>query len=256
MSLHPVRTVRLAALVAALALASGLVACGSDGDPSAEVVREGEAPESTTTTEGTGDTEGPTTTTEGSDDPTTTTEGPDEPTTTEGGGGGDVSGDLRGALLTVDDLPAGHTQDGEDDTSDTTMDDDDPLCDGAPDVSFPTPVEQIERSFQTDDYSSLVGSFAARFDGDDAEEGLGFYRSELERCGGSADDDLAYEHRDLPGIGDEAVEISLYDPADPASGSALVYFARVDDVLVGVSVFASSTDIDGESLLALSVGRL
>ncbi len=136
------------------------------------------------------------------------------------------------------------------------MSDDEPLCPGET-ATFPSPVEEAERQFQTEDFTSLVGSFAGRFAGEEAEEGLAFYRSELERCGGAADDDLSYEYRDLPGIGDEALEITLSDPADPESGTATVYFARVDDVLVGLSVFAEDpAAIDGEALLALSVGRL
>jgi hypothetical protein len=243
------RLPRAAALALVLALPLGLVACGGAAD-SAEVVSEGSS--TTATTAGSDES---TTTTEGTDDPTTTTEGSDGSTTTTEGGG-EPSGDLSGALLTADDLPPGHAQDGEDDTGDTTMSEDEPLCAGSS-ATFPTPVEQIERSFQTEDYSSLVGSFAARFDGEDAEDGLAFYRSELERCGGTAEDELAYEFRELPGIGDEALEISLFDAADPSAGAALIYFARVDDVLVGVSVFSDETaGIDGESLIALSAGRL
>ena len=244
------RPARAAALALVLALPLGLVACGG-ADDSAEVVSEGSS--TTATTEGSDES---TTTTEGTDDPTTTTTQGSDGSTTTTEGGGEVSGDLSAALLTADDLPPGHAQDGEDDTSDTTMSEDDPLCAGSS-ATFPTPVEQIERSFQTEDYSSLVGSFAARFDGEDAEDGLAFYRSELERCGGTAEDELAYEFRELPGIGDEALEISLFDAADPSAGAALIYFARVDDVLVGVSVFAEETSgVDGESLIALSAGRL
>jgi hypothetical protein len=246
------RAPRAAALALALALPLGLVAC-SDADDSAEVVSEGSASDPSETTEGTDET-GDSTTTEGSDASTTTTDGAD--TTTTEDGGGRASGDLVDALLTVDDLPAGHTQDGEDVVDDSTMSDDDPLCDGET-ATFPQPVEEVERQFQGEDFSSLVGSFAGRFSGDEAEDGLAFYRSELERCGGVADDDLSYEHRELAGIGDEALVITLSDPQDLDVGTATVYFARVDDVLVGVSVFAEDpAAIDGEALLALSVDRL
>lgn len=252
--MNRLRPARAAALVLALALPLGLVAC-SDADDSAEVIGEGSS--TTETTEGSdGGSDESSTTTDGSEDPTSTTDGSDDPTTTTdgGGGGGQVSGELVDALLTADDLPPGHAQDGEDETDNGAMSDDEPLCDGGT-GTFPTPIEEIERTLQTDDYSSLVGSFAGRFEGDDAEEGLAFYRSEIGRCDGT-DAEYDYRYRDIPGIGDEAMEIILSDPADPASAFS-VYFARVDDVLVGVTVLSDpELGIDGEDLIAISAGRL
>jgi len=241
------RSTRAAALAIALLLPLGLVAC-SDADDSAEVVSEGAAGEGSTTTDAAGDTAS---TTEGSGDTTTTAED-DATTTTEGDG--EASSDLSAILLTVDDLPAGHAQDGEDDTT-SSMGDDEPLCDGGEAAPLPDPVEEITRDFQTEDYSSIISSYAARFDGDDAEEGLGYFRSEIERCDGT-DPEASYELRELSGIGDEAFEITFSDPTDPAAGSATIYFARVDDVLLGVSVLSDpSLGIDGEELLATSADR-
>jgi hypothetical protein len=220
-------TRRLAALAAALLLPLALVACGGDGDDSAEVVDGASAQEETTTTAGGSD---ESTTTTADDGSTTTTEGPDEPTTTTEGGG-EPSSDLAAALLTVDDLPAGFTQDGEDNTT-IDMGDEAGLCQGET-VAPPSPVEQIERSFESGDYESYVGSFVGRFEAEDAGGLLQWFRDETERCSTIDDpDEGTYTIAEVPGVGDEAV-------------------------LVGVSSFAApAAAVDVASLLALSAGRL
>lgn len=247
------RLTRLTALAAALVLPLGLVACGDDDD-SARTTGGGSAQEETTTTAA-GDGDGSsttTTTTAGDGGEATTTEGEDGP---DGGGAGEdppASPDLAAALLAVDDLPAGFTWDGEDDTT-IDMGDEAGLCDGSPDAP-PSPVEQIERTFQSGDGQAFVGSFAGRFEGDDASTLLQWFRDETDRCAADIpEDEGQFSIEVLPGVGDEALILTGTDP----SGSSDVAVARVGDVLVGVSSFASpGASVDVRSLLALSVGRL
>ena len=241
-------TRRIATLAAALLLPLALVACGGDGDDSAEVVDGGSAQEETTTTaEGSDES---TTTTAGDDGSTTTTEGSDDTTTTEGGG--EPSSDLAAALLTVDDLPAGFTQDGEDDTT-LDMGDEAGLCQGEVEAP-PTPVEQITRSFESGDLEAYVGSFTGRFEAEDADGLVQWFRDETQRCSTIDDpDEGTYTIEEIPGVGDEAVRLV----ASGAGGSTDVAVARVGDVLVGVSSFASpGAGVDVASLLALSASRL
>ncbi len=240
-------TRRLAALAAALLLPLALVACGGDGDDSAEVVDGGSAQEETTTTaEGSDES---TTTTAGDDGSTTTTEGSDDTTTTEGGG--EPSSDLAAALLTVDDLPAGFTQDGEDDTT-IDMGDEAGLCQGEVEAP-PAPVEQITRSFESGDETAYLASFVGRFESADATGLLQWFRDETDRCNVEDPDEGTYTIEEIPGVGDEAVILVGTDEG----GSADVAVARVGDVLVGVSSFASpGAAVDVESLLALSAGRV
>jgi hypothetical protein len=240
-------TRRIAALAAALLLPLALVACGGDGDDSAEVVDGGSAQEETTTTAGD---DGATTTTEDDGGATTTTEGTDDTTTTTEGGGEPAS-DLAAALLTVDDLPAGFTQDGDDDTS-IDMGDEAGLCQGEA-VAPPVPVEQITRSFESGDQTAYLASFVGRFEGTDATGLLDWFRDETERCNVEDPDEGTYTVEEIPGVGDEAVILVGTDEG----GSADVAVARVGDVLVGVSSFAEpGAAVDVQSLLALSAGRV
>lgn len=242
-------THRLAALAAVLLLLLplALVACGGDDDDSAEVVDGGAAQEETTTTDGD---DGSTTTTEDDAGTTTTTEDPGDTTTTTEGGG-EPSSDLAAALLTVDDLPAGFTQDGDDDTT-IDMGEEAGLCQGET-VAPPSPVEQIERSFESGDLEAYLGSFIGRFEGSDADGLLQWFRDETDRCNIEDPDEGTYTVEELSGIGDEAVILVGSDEG----GSADVAVARVGDVLVGVSSFASpGAAVDVASLLALSAGRV
>lgn len=238
------------ALAALVALAMVLAACGGDdsGDP---------APDDTTTTAPTteaapDDTEGDD---EGDEDTTTTEADPGEDEGDPDGEDDDEtsapSAELSALLLTIDDLPAGFTADEV--TTDDSLGADEPLCEGG-DAGFPSPAEEVQVDFQTEDYSAFVGSFAGRFETDVAEV-IDYVRDEGERC---ADSEIGIITVEETGQGDGGLVLSITDEDDSFVGGGVVeiHFAQVGDVLLGVSVLAGpDSGVDGAALLEVMVGR-
>jgi hypothetical protein len=238
------RSVRaVASLSAGLLLGLGLMGC-SDPEASAEVVATAPTTEQAEGSSRLGQSTSTTTATGGS--PTTTD--PAATTTTTGAG---PQGRLDEVLLTVDDLASGHVQAGPDVTRAGTATGGEALCTGGEPGSQPLPQEQVQRTFVAQDSSSTVVSFAARYA--DAAAWTAFLGSELDRCGGHADA-FEYEARDLPGIGDEAFVVTYTAPG--AIGPGVLTYARVGDVVVGVTVFAEpGVSMDVTDLLLVSAGR-
>lgn len=242
---------RLAVLLALAGVA--LLGCGDDGSGDATVVDEAttttvedpssdDTPEDDDTSEDEGDATDDDDATEddGADDDDTTT-------TEDGSGPSSGSSALADTLLTVDDLPAGFVAGDEEVSEDGVMDDGSGLCEG--DSTFPSSVEEIERSFNTEDFEVLMGSSAGRFEGSPAEV-LQVFRDEAERCDGV--EDTTYVVRDVD-LGDEALLLEL---SGPEGFAAQFWIARVDDVVLGVSFIAENLNaLDGEALLGIMVER-
>lgn len=237
-----------------------LAACGgSDDSESASTTT---APGQTTIAPEEGDgsttTEPDETTTEGTSDEGDDAEPGSDTTAPEGGGDSpEAPADLSAALLTVEDLPAGYTRDDEDgDANDDAGDDENEgFCEGTPVGTPPEPVEDLERSFESEQFDS-ISSQVSLFEGEGAGQLFDLFRDEIARCEGQPSPlGGSYTLAEVDGIGDEAFTLTLTEEGDP--GALTFNLARVGDVVLTVTgVLDDAAAVDEEALLTTMADRL